>query len=67
MANDGLSLMRQIGFERFALVGKCFYLHAPDGFGKSKLASRAEKFLGVPMTMRNWRTVGKIEELVGAM
>lgn len=49
--------------ERFALVGKCFYFHAPDGFGKSKLAARAEKFIGVPMTMRNWRTVGKIKEM----
>lgn len=51
------------GSERFALVGKCFYLDAPDGFGRSKLAARIEQSLGVPMTMRNWRTVGKIAEL----
>jgi uncharacterized protein (DUF1697 family) len=49
--------------EQFALIGKCFYFHAPDGFGKSKLIPRAEKLLGVPMTMRNWRTVGKIKEM----
>jgi uncharacterized protein (DUF1697 family) len=40
-----------------------FYLHAPEGVGKSKLAASAEKFLGVPMTDRNWRTVCKVLEL----
>jgi uncharacterized protein (DUF1697 family) len=43
--------------ERFRLVGKVFYLHAPDGMGRSKLAAKSEKLLGVPMTDRNWRTV----------
>jgi uncharacterized protein (DUF1697 family) len=43
--------------ERFRLIGNVFYLHAPDGVGRSKLAARAEKLLGVPMTDRNWRTV----------
>jgi uncharacterized protein (DUF1697 family) len=43
--------------ERFALKGTIFYLHTPEGFGTSKLAARAEKFLGVPATARNWRTV----------
>ena len=43
--------------ERFRLVGNVFYLHAPDGMGRSKLAARAERLLGVPMTDRNWRTV----------
>jgi uncharacterized protein (DUF1697 family) len=57
-----LELLRATS-EQFALVGKCFYLHAPDGFGKSKLAARAEKLIGVPMTMRNWRTVDKIKEM----
>jgi uncharacterized protein (DUF1697 family) len=42
-----------------------FYPHAPEGVGKSKLAARAEKLLGVPMTDRNWRTVCKIMEMVG--
>jgi uncharacterized protein (DUF1697 family) len=43
--------------ERFELKGRLFYLHTPDGFGPSKLASRAEKLLGVAATARNWRTV----------
>ena len=43
--------------ERFALRGKVLYLHAPEGFGTSKLAARAEKALGTRGTARNWRTV----------
>jgi uncharacterized protein (DUF1697 family) len=43
--------------ERFRLVDSVFYLHAPEGVGRSKLAARAERLLGVPMTDRNWRTV----------
>ena len=46
--------------ERFALKGGVFYLHAPDGIGRSKLAASAEKLLGVSMTGRNWRTVCKV-------
>jgi len=43
--------------ERFRLIDRVFYLYAPDGVGRSKLAARAGKLLGVPMTDRNWRTV----------
>jgi uncharacterized protein (DUF1697 family) len=46
--------------ERFALRDKLFYLHAPDGIGRSKLAANTEKFLGVAITSRNWRTVCKV-------
>ena len=52
--------------ERFHLIDKVFYLHAPDGIGRSKLAAQAEKFLGVPMTDRNWRTVCAIWEMAKA-
>jgi len=50
--------------ERFLLKDTIFYLHAPDGVGRSKLAASSEKLLGVPMTDRNWRTVCKINEMV---
>ena len=40
-----------------------FYLHAPDGIGRSKLAANIEKVLGVPTTARNWRTVRKVMEM----
>lgn len=49
--------------ERFELKQSVFYLHAPDGIGRSKLAAKVEKALGVPVTGRNWRTVQKLLEL----
>lgn len=49
--------------ERFQLTENVFYLHAPEGVGRSKLAASAEKLLGVPMTDRNWRTVCKVMEM----
>jgi uncharacterized protein (DUF1697 family) len=52
--------------ERFVLKGKVFYLHAPAGFGASKLAARAERLLGVPATARNWRTVMALLEMARA-
>jgi uncharacterized protein (DUF1697 family) len=55
----------QTGSERFKLVDKVCYLHAPEGFGRSKLATKAEKLLGVPATGRNWNTVRKLAEMAG--
>ncbi|MCU0521115.1 MAG: DUF1697 domain-containing protein [Anaerolineae bacterium] len=49
--------------ERYRLIGKRFYLHAPEGVGRSALAANAEKLLGVPMTDRNWRTVCEIRAM----
>ena len=49
--------------ERFCLIGKIFYLHAPEGFGRSKLAANSERLIGIPMTYRNWRTLNKIREM----
>ena len=49
--------------ERFRLIDRVFYLHAPEGVGRSKLAAGAERLLGVTMTDRNWRTVRKIGEM----
>lgn len=49
--------------ERFMLDGKVFYLHALEGVGRSKLASRIEKSLGVAGTARNWRSVCAIEAM----
>ena len=49
--------------ERYVLKDGVFYLHAPDGLGRSKLAANTEKLLGVPTTSRNWRTVSKVLEM----
>ncbi|HYM34830.1 MAG TPA: DUF1697 domain-containing protein, partial [Steroidobacteraceae bacterium] len=46
--------------ESFELTKTVFYLYAPAGIGKSKLATRAEKILGVDATARNWQTVTKV-------
>jgi len=52
--------------ERYELVGKVFYLHAPDGIGRSKLAAQVEACLGVPTTARNLNTVNKLVQLLKA-
>lgn len=49
--------------ERFKLDRKVFYLHAPEGIGRSRLAERVERELGVAATARNWRTVTKVLEM----
>ena len=49
--------------ESYKLVEKVFYLHAPEGIGRSKLAASVEKVLGVAVTARNWRSVSHIYEL----
>ena len=46
--------------ERYRLINNVFYLHAPAGIGRSTLAEKVEKVLGVAATARNWRTVNKI-------
>lgn len=60
-----LQTLREISTdsERFELKEDAFYLHAPEGVGRSRLASRAERLLGVPATGRNWRSLTKIMEL----
>jgi uncharacterized protein (DUF1697 family) len=50
--------------EYFQLINKVFYLNAPEGIGRSKLAAQSEKALGVPMTSRNWRTVEKVQSMI---
>lgn len=50
--------------ERFKLIDKVFYLHAPDGIGRSKIAERIEKALGVAATARNWRTVSQLKTML---
>lgn len=51
--------------ERFHLGDRVFYLHAPDGVGRSRLAASTERLLGEAMTDRNWKTVVRLGELAG--
>ena len=50
--------------EEFRLDKKVFYLYAPQGVGRSKLAVAIEKSLGVPVTGRNWNTVSRLASMV---
>ena len=56
----------KIDSESFLLVDQIFYLHALDGIGRSKLAEKVEKILGVPTTVRNWNTVSKLLKLTNS-
>ena len=49
--------------EEFQLLGNVFYLYAPEGIGRSRLAASAERLIGVPVTARNWRSVTSILDL----
>jgi len=50
--------------EEYEITDNVFYLFAPDGIGRSKLAANVEKCLGVPVTARNWNTVNKLLSMV---
>lgn len=49
-------------------AGRTIYLHTPDGFGRSDLAARLTRPSGPGAggTARNWTTVTKLMELLGA-
>ena len=49
--------------EEIQVIEGVAYLHTPHGFGKSKMAEKFDKWIGVPNTARNWNTVLKLAEL----
>lgn len=49
--------------EGFKVINGVAYIHTPHGFGKSKLAEKFDKSIGVINTARNWNTVLKLAEL----
>ena len=54
------------GNDRLAVVGRVAYLHTPEGFGTSPLATRFDKGIGVANTARNWNTVRRLMDLLDA-
>jgi uncharacterized protein (DUF1697 family) len=48
---------------RFVVDGREIYLYRADGIGTSKLTPDFFARLGVPSTMRNWRTVTTLAEM----
>jgi uncharacterized protein (DUF1697 family) len=65
-ANPDLDALTEVKSptEDFELADGAFYLYAPDGIARSKLAARTEQHLGVAATARNLRTVNKLLDLV---
>jgi uncharacterized protein (DUF1697 family) len=55
------------GPEQFTVAKGILYLHAPDGFGRSKFAAGMERASGIDMTVRNWRTVEALQALARAL
>lgn len=50
--------------ERYEVHGRLVYLYLPQYSARSDLANAvASKNLGAPVTLRNWRTVGVLEEM----
>lgn len=50
--------------EVYQIQGNVFYLHAPDGIGRSKLVANIESCLGQVATGRNLNTVTKISAML---
>jgi len=53
--------------EMYLLTDSAFYLYAPDGIGRSRLAGNVERCLAVPATARNRRTLDKIGSMLDAL
>ncbi len=52
--------------DRFQVVDREIFLLLPNGMARSKLTNAwFDRQLGVTSTFRNWRTVGKLVEMVG--
>jgi uncharacterized protein (DUF1697 family) len=52
------------GSEVYFVKDKVFYLHAPDGIGRSKLVANIEACLGQPATGRNLNTANKVATML---
>ena len=50
--------------EQYQIIGNVFYLHAPDGIGRSKLVGKIDRvFKGCTLTARNLNTINKLLQL----
>ena len=63
--NEALLASLRVESESYQLIDKVFYLYAPDGIGRSKLAEKMGRaFPGVAMTARNLNTMNKLVEMI---
>lgn len=52
--------------EQVRLAGDALWIHFPGGAGTSKLSPvLIDRLVGSPVTMRNWRTLLKLREMLG--
>jgi len=57
---------QDFGGDEYAADGREVYLHLPNGFGRSRLATRMSALRSpVVGSVRNWRTVTKLSDLSG--
>lgn len=55
---------RCVSGERIAQVGDALWIHFAGGVGRSKLSpALLDRLVGSPVTMRNWRTVLRLNEM----
>jgi uncharacterized protein (DUF1697 family) len=54
----------QTSTEQTSVWENVFYLLAPDGIGRSKLAAKVEKIISKSGTARIWNTVEKIQNML---
>jgi len=53
--------------DKFAVLGREVFLHCPNGVARSKLTNAYfDSSLSTTSTSRNWRTVGKLLEMINA-
>ncbi len=52
-----------VGGDGFEVAGNAAYLSTPNGFSRSRLAERFDKWIGTPNSARNWNTILKLREL----
>ena len=50
--------------EEFTLTARAFYLHAPDGIGRSVLVEKLGRHLKAVTTARNWNTMMQLQKMV---
>ncbi len=54
----------KVASEEVAVVGQTVWLYAPEGIGRSKLAAKMERLLGVEATARNLNTIRKMVDML---
>jgi len=52
------------GTDGLTVDGRVAYIHAPQGFARSRIATRFDRGIGVPTTTRSWTAVQRLMALV---